>query len=154
MECSPISKFQSFKMIWSSSFENFYKKIYRSISKSSLWMARLSRISKYEIEIASGCLKNSFIIEAESEAVANLFLRSFQTAIEHINSKKFQFFNQLLKEKGKTPFFRRVAPYISPVQPFFGPINSRPLFFRAEKFVAKTSKTNQNITVFLICYLN
>ena len=64
-------------------------------------MTRLSRASKYgenSIEIASPCLKTRFIIKAESEPIADMFVRSFQKAKVHANSLNFSLLNELLKK--------------------------------------------------------
>jgi hypothetical protein len=62
-------------------------------------MTRLSRASKYGencIEIASPSLQKRFIIKAETEPIADMFVRSFQKAKAAANSVNLRALNRLL----------------------------------------------------------
>merc|ERR1712130_216011 len=81
--------------------------IYRPVTSNCMWMTRLSRASKYgenAIEIASPCLQSRFVITAESEKVANHFVKSFQKAKMAANVGKFEKLNQLIEQSAVVEF--------------------------------------------------
>ena len=72
-----------------------------------MWMTRLSRASKYgenAIEIASPCLQSRFVITAESEKVANHFVKSFQKAKMAASVGTFEKLNQLIEQSAVVEF--------------------------------------------------
>ena len=69
---------------------------------------RLSRASKYgenSIELASGDLSTRFVIKAETEPIADMFVRTFQKAKNSISQAAFKKLNHLLNQKAAFEYF-------------------------------------------------
>jgi len=82
--------------------------IYREVTESPFWLLRLSRASKYgenSIELASGDLSTRFVIKAETEPIADMFVRTFQRAKNSISQAAFKKLNHLLNQKSAFEYF-------------------------------------------------
>jgi len=79
-------------------------KIYQDIGCNSLWMARLSRATKFGdhcIEVASGCLSNRIVVKCESETVADDCVLALQRTKNHLT--KMKNFNESLAKQASIP---------------------------------------------------
>ncbi|CAG5104745.1 Oidioi.mRNA.OKI2018_I69.chr1.g1500.t2.cds [Oikopleura dioica] len=79
-------------------------KIYQELGCNPLWMARLSRATKFGdhcIEVASGCLSNRIVVKCESEAVADDCVLALQRTKNHFT--KMKSFNEALAKQASMP---------------------------------------------------